>query len=169
MNFQDAKKIGDVAEDEFVEFLRQHGWDAAKSTSTHINERRFYDIWGQKQAPKKPQPLEKRPVITFEIKFDKRVQETGNVYFEHAGLEYSRADYIVYKLDTDGKFYLQERPTVLQLIKLPQFKQVLGGDKKTAGTLIPEEMFKKLFANAETVFAEKPEGETVETGKSPSS
>jgi hypothetical protein len=109
-------------------------------------------LWARKLAPKTPKPLKPRNVETFEVKFDRRVSETGNVYFEHETLANSRADFIVYKLDSDGKFYAQALSAVLNLLKLPQFKQVNGGDKWGLGTLIPEPQFKELFSEAEKTF-----------------
>lgn len=149
-----ALKIGEDAEKEFVEFLEKNGWSAGLNTATHLNEKRFYDIWVQESAPAKAKKKKPRPVITIEIKYDKRVKETGNVYFEHETLNNSRADYIVYKLDSTRKFYIAERDVVLNMINLPQFKQVKGGDTKTTGTLVTEELFKGIFTDCEKVFAQ---------------
>lgn len=161
MQFDEAKAIGDIAEDEFVEFLHTHGWDGAKMHECGripLVERRFWDVWGQKAVPSKAVPVEERPILTFEVKYDKRVKETGNVYLEHEGLRLSRADIIVYKLDSDGQFYIQRYDKVMQYIKATGFKKILGGNEKTPGTLIPEAIFKKLFVNAEKEFATQEAG-----------
>lgn len=153
MSFTQDLKVGEEAEKEFGAFLEAHGWNYGFNTCKTITEKRFYDMWAQKAPPQKAKKRTPRPVRTFEIKFDRRVKETGNVYFEHETLENSRADFIVYKLDSDGKFYIQETPKVLVLIKLPQFKSVNGGDKWGPGTLITEEVFKQHFEDTEKTFA----------------
>ena len=153
MSFADDLKIGEDAENEFIGLLEKYDWNTGRNTSKTVIEKRFYDLWAQKPAPKKAKPKTPRPVITFEIKNDRRVKETGNVYLEHETIKNSRADYIVYKLDTDGKFYLQERGFVLNLLDTPQFKQVSGGDRWGIGTLIPEKMFVKMFVDAEKAFS----------------
>lgn len=38
--------------------------------------------------------------IKWEIKYDRRHKETGNVYLEHAGIRRSGADYVLFMLDT---------------------------------------------------------------------
>lgn len=157
MSFKKDLKDGEAAEIEFEKLLKSRGYSVGRNTSQTITEKRFYDLWAQTTLKEGvARKVKKRPVETFEIKFDRRVGETGNVYFEHETLEYSRADYIVYKLDSDGKFYIQTRATVLKLIQLPNFKQVSGGDAWGLGTLIPVEQFKQLFNEAEKAIKEIP-------------
>jgi hypothetical protein len=151
--FLDDLKDGEGAEKEFVTFLDEKGWDAGRNTSSTITEKRFYDLWAQKRPPSKASKKVPRPVFTFEIKRDRKVASTGNVYLEHDTLENSRADYIVYQIDTDNKFYMLDREMVLNLIYSPQFKQVSGGDAWGLGTLIPLQDFLILFKDCEKAFS----------------
>jgi len=137
MSFVLDLQAGVEVEEQFVKFLKEFGWKAGRNTSTTLTEKRFYDIWATRPNTS--------AVSTYEIKFDRRASTTGNVYLEHETLENSRADFIVYKLDGENIFYMQDRPTVLNLLFHPAYKQVSGGDKWGLGTLIPVEEFKKLF------------------------
>lgn len=152
MSFRKDLSDGEDAEKEFEAFLLACGYDTGRNTAKTVTEKRFYDMWAKEAPPEKLAKVKIRPVFTYEVKFDRRVKETGNVYFEHETLTNSRADYIVYKLDSTGKFYMQGREAVINLINQPQFKQVNGGDKWGVGTLIPETQFKQLFSEIEKVY-----------------
>jgi hypothetical protein len=143
--FLDDLKDGEQTEVEFCTFLDSVGWDSGRNTSKTITEKRFYDLWAQKKPPSKASKKLPRPVFTFELKRDRKVSTTGNIYLEHEALEHSRADYIVYQIDTDNKFYMLDRGNALALLHAPQFKQVSGGDKWGTGSLIPLEDFVRIF------------------------
>lgn len=132
MSFKQDLAVGEAVEQEFVEFLKKQGLKAGLNSSKTVAEKRFYDIYADNG-------------LTYEVKFDRRVTDTGNIYLEHDGLGHSRADIIVYKLDVDGKFYFMGREQVLEILKDKRFKQVSGGDKWGKGTLIPLNEFRKLF------------------------
>ena len=139
MSFRADLKAGHTAEDEFVLLLNSFGIKAGRNTATNQREMALYDVWDEHYQ-------------TYEIKFDRRVSETDNVYLEHEALSHSNAHFIVYKLDIDNKFYILDRAGALYAMELPQFKVVSGGDKWGAGTLIPVDEFRKIFRDCNEVF-----------------
>lgn len=147
MSFITDLKAGQTAEDEFVEFLKSFGLRAGRNTATNQREMALYDVWDNNYK-------------TYEIKYDRRVTETGNVYLEHEALSHSNANYIVYKLDIDNKFYILDRDGTLSLLESPKFKIVSGGDKWGKGTLIPYEDFIQLFKDCHDAF-QTPKKKTV--------
>lgn len=157
MSFKKDLADGEEAEKEFGEFLRSRGFNLGFNTSKTITEKRFYDLWASPAGNKgiagsgKPK-VGKGEVKTFEIKFDRRVKETGNIYVEHEALGYSKADSIVYKLDSDGKFYIIPRTVLIAAIKDNPYKQVSGGDRWGRGSLISEALVKELFTDVEKAF-----------------
>lgn len=151
MSFIKDLKDGEEAEGELLTYFHSCGLKTGFNTSTTVTEKRFFDIWAKKEVPNKPRKPKKTPVETFEVKYDRKASSTGNVYFEHETLENSRADFIVYKLDT-GQFYIQGRGAVLNFLHNPAFKQVSGGDAWGLGTLIPVPIFKELFSEIEKVY-----------------
>lgn len=147
MSFIKDLKAGQSAEDEFVELLKSYGIKAGRNTATNQREMALYDVWDENYK-------------TYEIKFDRRVSETNNVYLEHDALSHSNAHFIVYKLDIDDKFYILDRLGALYHIDDPQYKVVSGGDQWGKGTLIPYEKFRTLFIDCHNVFSKTPETKT---------
>lgn len=148
MPFIKDLKDGENAENELVGLLNDWGWSCGKNSATSITEKRFYDIWIQRPLLKL-QKKTRRPVFCLEVKFDRKVRDTKNVYFEHETVENSRADYFVYKLDSDNQYYMAAIEMVRSIIDNPHFKQVKGGDSWGPGTLVPIETFKQIFIPCE--------------------
>ena len=133
-NFKADLAEGQEQEKEFIQFLlTKYGVRARRNESSNLEGMRKYDVADQLGH-------------TYEIKFDRKWQETGNVYLEHKAIVHSEADYIVYKLDT---FYSIPRLALVQLLKhnhkLPKWKEVQGGEFGDWGTLLPVSEFLTIF------------------------
>lgn len=139
MTFIRDLKAGQTAEEEFVELLQSYGLRAGRNTATNQREMALYDVWDENYQ-------------TYEIKLDRRAEETGNIYFEHECLSHSNAHFIVYKVDVDNKFYIIDRESLLSHIHNPKYKVVSGGDKWGKGTLIPVDEFRTLFKDCQDAF-----------------
>ena len=87
---------------------------------------------------------------TFEVKYDKKSDETGNVWFEYmcnwhpSGIFKSQADYIVYKVWWE--FYYCDRLKLLIELSKCLKQDVYGGDRDMSQMfLVKKEVFKLLF------------------------
>lgn len=88
--------------------------------------------------------------IRWEVKYDRRAAETGNVYLEHAALERSEADYVIFFLDNQEPFFVPKDVLLVILNDnkildngIRQFPIVLVG-QGNEGTLIPLHKLSKL-------------------------
>ena len=145
MSFVTDLKQGQDTEDKFIELLKEkynyiQFWKP-------IGNFPFFDIAAVNKKGK---------IITFEIKSDKRSDETGNVCFElrynkkYSGVITSSADYVVYYLFEDNNYYQYEtndlRRFLWQNEDSKKFKVLNGGDKyKSKLLLLPIKDFKNIF------------------------
>jgi hypothetical protein len=132
MSFTQDQKAGEEIEDQFVARLAAMGIKAGRNSAVNQREMALYDIWDENYQ-------------TYEVKFDRRAKETGNVFLEHRAIQHSNAHYVVYKLDTDDNFYILDLPSVKHLLDDEDFQVKDGGYPPYPGTLIPVKDFKKLF------------------------
>lgn len=132
MSFTQDLKEGREIEEQFVALLRELGIKAGLNTSTTQREMALYDVYDESYN-------------TYEVKFDRKALETGNIFLEQASINRSHATYIVYKLRADDNFYILDTPTVKNLIDNPDFKVKDGGYPPYPGTLIPLVDFRKIF------------------------
>ena len=138
MSFTQDLKAGVEVEEELVEFLKGFGLKAGRNQSSSVIESALYDVYDSDYR-------------TYEVKYDRRAQETGNVFLEHKSLTRSHANYVVYKLDGDKKFYILDLHSVKNIIDDDQYEVKDGGSPAYPGTLLPLKEFKRLFR----VFDEK--------------
>ncbi len=78
----------------------------------------------------------------WEIKLDQLSHKTGNVYIEHSAVLNSLSDFFIYCLPT---YVVISREQLLAIIK--EYPVVRGGDFNSPGTLVPNEIFKRLGTN----------------------
>lgn len=90
--------------------------------------------------------------FTYEVKLDRKVQETGNVYVERKSLFNSKADYLVYLFHV-----AQADPRVYFIFIAPAAKvrnfyrragpemRIVGGNFKEPGMLLNESDFLSIF------------------------
>jgi hypothetical protein len=92
--------------------------------------------------------------VTYEVKTDLLVNETGNVAVEmektiagekkKSGLSVSKADFYVYKLIRDAYFYVIATDDLRKFIAENSFREEVGGDRDDYKVvLIPKEEFCK--------------------------
>ncbi len=134
MSFHDDLQDGENAEKSFINYLKSQGKHAWGNTTTTLAEKRLYDICDSDS-------------ITYEVKYDRKWESTGNVYFEPESLERSTAQNLVYILKNDPNFYIIDRLTLLCYMDLEPFKEIRGGDYKQRGILVPIDKFKQFFEN----------------------
>jgi len=145
MSFVKDLKEGQAAEDKFIELLKE------EYLFTHFfkpsGKFKFFDIIAVSNKGK---------VITYEVKKDRRSEETGNVaieleYNKHcSGVTTSTAKYVVYYLAGEDKFYSIETWKLRKFLWIHEdkktFKTMNAGDGyKSKIMLIPVEEFKKIF------------------------
>lgn len=132
-DFQADLAEGQKVEKEFVRFLELQGLKAFLNDGVGLEAKRRFDVGDSLGR-------------TFEIKYDRQWEQTGNVFLEHKALIRSSADYIVYKLD---RFYQIPRLALVELLRhnhqIPKWKEVAGGQFNDIGTLMPVSEFQKTF------------------------
>ena len=92
-------------------------------------------------------------VTTFEVKYERRWEETGNICFEYlagknnGAIFHSTADYIVYYLKNDQFYYCPTKELQSYLLRC-DCKEVKGGDGWTQTLiLVPRKNFKEIFTS----------------------
>ena len=138
--FKEDLKEWKAVEREFASKIMK--WDVSK---IEFSEWKFKD-WDVKATfHRLGQDVEK----TFEIKHDKKADETGNVWIEYmcngepSGIYTSTADYIVYKLG--DKFYYADRVKFIIELSKTLKSDVIGGDNdKSQMWLVKKDVFRLL-------------------------
>ena len=77
----------------------------------------------------------------WEVKFDRRWNETGNVFIEHLAINHSAANYYVFVLQ-GGKTLVTTKEYLLKIVADNSYRKVHGGNflpggKPNIGTLLP--------------------------------
>jgi len=146
MSFATDLKKGNNVEEKFCEILRN---DYLMSQVFRCEgEYKPFDIISANKLGK---------ITTFEVKCDYKNQFTGNIAFElefknkASGVISTQADFIVYYLNNEHKFYSIKTKTFRRLLWQWEndrtYKIVNGGDSDNSSLLLlPVEEFKKLFS-----------------------
>lgn len=129
MSFVQDLNDGLKIEDEFVAYLETQGVTAHRNTAKHVVEKRLYDVFTLAG-------------VLYEIKYDKMWKETRNIYIEDKAINRSRADYIVYKLKGDKRWFVSNRELLMELLNSPRAKKTKGGDRKEEGSLVSTTFFR---------------------------
>jgi len=125
---------GEKAESLFQDFLRKKG------RHPESNPGGFHPEWDVKDEQ-----------FTYEVKLDRKVQETGNVYIERKSLFNSKSDYFVYLFEppeAPGREFIFIAPSAKvrnAYRRLEGEKGILGGDFKEPGVLLRYEDFRLIF------------------------
>lgn len=141
MEFKQCLEEGEKSEYEFMDILKKQ-WEGDSLAKIEKSNSHDYDI-------KVSTPSSK---VTYEIKTDLLVNETGNVAVEmektisgekkKSGLSVSKADFYVYKLIRDPFFYVIPTKQLRQFITDNSFREEVGGDRNDYRVvLIPKEQF----------------------------
>ena len=87
--------------------------------------------------------------FTYEVKLDRKVPETGNVYIEHKSLFNSKSDYLVYLFQLGAApthfIFIAPSAKVRNYLRRSTAPAVYGGDFKEPGILLKYGEFQTLF------------------------
>jgi hypothetical protein len=131
---QEDRRQGEEAESLFMRFLEKKGRHPTREHGSNFPD---FDISDEQ--------------FTYEVKLDRKVQETGNVYIEHKSLFNSKSDYFVYLYElpnVPGRFFIHIAPSakVRNLYRRVQGQRgIVGGDFKEPGILLTVEEFIQVF------------------------
>ena len=123
--FRESLAFGQIAEKEFKDILEEEGWEVIQSEGKKSD----YDLLATKDGK----------TITYEMKTDRKAIYTCNVPIEFSktahnkteqcGVNSSKADYYVFKLEFNHHFYVIATDKLKQLISDENFKiKTKGGD-----------------------------------------
>lgn len=140
--FEDDLKEWRKIEKEFVRRLLLK-WDVENITFAPNKKFTDYDVKILFTDPK-------HTVRTFEVKYDKKSEETGNVWFEYrcnektSGLVESNSDVVVYYVG--GKFYYQDRKELLaKLLEIDKFNTKWWDYNASDLVIVSKEHLHELF------------------------
>ena len=146
-----SMKIGDIAEQELIDYLNQIGMQAEKNTDKNL--RLDFDVVARYNGQ----------ILTFEVKNDAMASKTGNMCIEYhntkkdtaSGLHATKADWWVHKLENTLWIIRVSELKVFTLNEKPDKHIKSGGDKNANLFIYKMERFTSIAKDLSTIL--KPE------------